>query len=150
MSHWFKFIFSVVLLLATAAQGIAQNGTLQIVVSNIAIKTGVVRIAVYSAEAGFMNEKRAFITQIRAVEQNNTLTFEFPRLPYGNYAVAVHHDLNNNSQMDKNLLGIPQEPYAFGNNLAGKWRCPRFGETQIRFAEVRKTLYLKLLSWSEK
>ncbi|UUZ49269.1 DUF2141 domain-containing protein [Massilia sp. B-10] len=50
----------------------------------------------------------------------------FKDLPEGEYAFAVYHDANANGQMDKNLLGIPTEDYAFNNNAVGKMGPPKF------------------------
>lgn len=34
-------------------------------------------------------------------------------LPPGRYAIKAFHDLDGNGKLNKNLVGIPQEPYGF-------------------------------------
>jgi uncharacterized protein (DUF2141 family) len=33
----------------------------------------------------------------------------------GTYAVSAYHDLDANSQLNNNLMGLPVEPYGFAN-----------------------------------
>ncbi|MDZ7848305.1 MAG: DUF2141 domain-containing protein [Owenweeksia sp.] len=48
-------------------------------------------------------------------------------LPTGNYTIKAYHDLNNNEELDRNTLGIPQEPYGFSNNARGTFRPASHG-----------------------
>ena len=43
----------------------------------------------------------------------------------GNYAIAVFHDLNGNGKLDRNLIGLPSEPYGFSNDV-GRRGFPSF------------------------
>lgn len=40
------------------------------------------------------------------------------RLPRGRYAVGVIHDKNDNGVLDRNFLGIPNEPYGFSGGAS--------------------------------
>jgi uncharacterized protein (DUF2141 family) len=54
--------------------------------------------------------------QARADIQGGEATFTFPSLPYGNYAVVVFHDENDNGEIDHGALG-PKEPIGFSNGF---------------------------------
>ncbi len=41
-------------------------------------------------------------------------------IPPGEYALLVHYDENNNNRVDKNFIGIPNEPLGFANNYRPK------------------------------
>lgn len=77
--------------------------------------------------------------RLRIVDQENTVIREDvvkakPGLLYeiklnrGQYAVSAFHDENNNSVLDKNFLGIPQEKYGFSNDARGTFGPPELRE----------------------
>jgi uncharacterized protein (DUF2141 family) len=47
-------------------------------------------------------------------------------LLHGEWAVVITQDLNDNDKLDKNLMGIPVEPYGFSNNVRPKFAPPAF------------------------
>jgi uncharacterized protein (DUF2141 family) len=49
--------------------------------------------------------------------QSLTVTYTFPNLPAGDYAVFVVHDENNNNIMDTGLFGRPIEGRGYSNFL---------------------------------
>ena len=61
----------------------------------------------------------------------------------------MYHDVNGNGVMDKNLIGIPKEPYAFSNNVNAKWSEPSFEEAQFTFDAQNKMIEIEVLEWSE-
>ncbi len=71
-------------------------------------------------------------------------TVTFPVEP-GDYAVAIYHDVNGNGKMDKNMLGIPKEPYGFSTNFKPKISAPKFTDCQITVGETAKTISIKLI-----
>ena len=52
-------------------------------------------------------------------------------LPPGTYALGLFHDLNGNGVLDKNLFGIPKEPYGFSKNARGRLGPPSFEDAAI-------------------
>jgi outer membrane protein len=46
--------------------------------------------------------------------------YHLENIPPGEYVLLVHHDENNNDQIDKNFIGIPKEPLGFSNNYQPK------------------------------
>lgn len=55
----------------------------------------------------------------------------FDNVPFGEYAVSVHHDENSNGKMDRNFLGMPSEKYGFSNNPTITFSPPEFDECKI-------------------
>jgi uncharacterized protein (DUF2141 family) len=51
----------------------------------------------------------------------------FPDLSPGRYAVAVYQDIDGDGALNKNMLGLPTEPYGFSNDI-GRFRPPVFSE----------------------
>ena len=126
-----------------------QSGLLQVKVTNVQEHKGSIRMAVYNHEKSFPSESHSFRGGVLPLSPGTSPTLFCDNLPFGQYAVAVYQDLNNNGKMDKNSLGIPTEPYAFSNNVRVKWRSPRFGEAAFVFGQARQELVLSLKKWSQ-
>ena len=72
-----------------------------------------------------------------------TMHVYFNDIPPGSYAIAVYHDANQNSKMDKNLLGIPKEGYGFSNDVKGSFGPPSFDDAKIQWTGTeRYTIHL--------
>lgn len=62
----------------------------------------------------------------------------------GNYALALFHDMNSNGKMDKNMFGIPKEPYGFSNDFRPKFSVPKFSDCQFSVGEGGRTVRINL------
>ena len=51
----------------------------------------------------------------------------------GEYAFLLYHDNNADVEMNRILLGIPKEPFAFSNNVEPKLSKPTFEECKFSF-----------------
>ncbi len=122
----------------------AYNGTLTVELSNIDTPSGRVRVGIY--------DKNNFLTAnyltARSVLVNsyNKVSVTFTNLAFGEYSIAVYHDINDNRNLDKNAVGIPSEPYAFSNNIRARFRAPTYNETKFSFYNNEK-LDLSLQRW---
>ena len=126
-----------------------QKGTLTVNVRNVLQTQGSIQMAVYNNEKSFPSESQSFrggALPLKSGIINHQLACD--QLPFGYYAVAVYHDLNNNGKMDKNALGIPTEPYAFSNNVKVKWRAPKFQEAVFGFNAKQQEITVELKRWS--
>ena len=56
----------------------------------------------------------------------------FKDIPYGEYAIAIMHDMDKDFKMDTNFIGIPNEDLGVSNNVKGgplggpKWKVAKF------------------------
>jgi uncharacterized protein (DUF2141 family) len=125
-----------------------NTGTLQIEVGNIRDTRGAIRVGIYNKASEFPDEKNVFLNRI-VDPKKGVLTLEIPDLPSGEYAIAVYHDLNGNGRLDKNMLGVPTEPYGFSGSARGKWSAPRFGEAAFSFPQTHQRLTVFLYKWEE-
>ena len=61
-----------------------------------------------------------------------SINVEFKDIPYGEYAVAIMHDMDSNFTMAKTFVGIPDEDLGISNNVKGgpmggpKWSAAKF------------------------
>ena len=87
-------------------------------------------IAVFDDPASFPEfgkQYREMVLPVRSKELSHT----FKDLPNHTYAVAVFHDINDNGILDKNVLGIPLEPYGFSRNARARFSAPPFEDAKI-------------------
>jgi len=96
----------------------AYAGTLLVTVNGVKAGEGNLRVAVFDEahRDGFPDGK--FLLGIVVPATGEQMTVEIPDIDQGEYAVAIIQDLNENEILDKNILGIPKEPYGF----SGQWK----------------------------
>ncbi len=111
-----------IILLATgvsfAPPSLAQPGgraTIILKVTGLRSEKGQVKIAVFNSPEKWLGEQPIYSTTINVDGQS--VTWKIKDVPYGDYGVAVLDDENGNGKMDKNVLGMPLEPYGFSNNV---------------------------------
>lgn len=126
-----------------------SSGTLQVYLQNVEQAEGQIRVAVFDEPRSFAREEPSVRSRVLPADAEGVLVFGIPDLPYGYYAIAIFHDLNNNEKLDRNALGIPQEPYAFSNDPAAKWQAPDFESTKFHFSKDRQETVLTLRRWRD-
>lgn len=124
--------------------GEKQELTLQ--VKNIQQPKGQVWIGVYNSEQNFLDKTKAIAVEGKVVDKNGTVSFKLD-LPFGEYAIAVFHDINNNGVLDQTFIGIPKEPYAFSQKLKSKWRAPTYSDVKFQFNQAGQALSVSLEKW---
>ncbi|MBP1672752.1 MAG: hypothetical protein H6Q25_567 [Bacteroidetes bacterium] len=129
-------ILILFLILTTGLQ--AQTYKLNLEISDISKGSGTIVIAVFNNQQSFKNEKNPYLKQFIPIKQIGKLVIEL-LLPPGNYAIAVFQDLNKNSRLDFNFLGIPTEPYGFSNNPS-PLSIPEFRVVKIQIKGDQKIL----------
>lgn len=121
--------------------------TLEIKAEGLVPGKGTVRIGLYNSAAAFKDEANPNHAQVVTVGKSSTQIVKFEGLPEGRYLVAAYQDVNDNKKIDKNLLGIPTEAYAFSNDVFPKWRSPSYDEAAIRLEKPVETIKLKFRTW---
>jgi uncharacterized protein (DUF2141 family) len=98
---------------------LAQNesGNITLTVDKISDLKGVLKIALYNSKESY-DEGNAYKTMDVKVKNRSEIVV-FENIDYGEYAIKMYHDVNENKKMDKGLFGIPTEPYGFSNDASG-------------------------------
>jgi uncharacterized protein (DUF2141 family) len=131
-----KFVLATTVLACCSAGYTAAHGA-DVVVTVTGLKTadgslGCALFAQALAERFPLDLSQA-ITQ-RAPARAGTMRCEFLGLPAGRYAASASHDINGNGKPDRNLVGLPTEPWAVSNNVRPSLRAPRFAEAAFELA----------------
>ncbi|GAA4832934.1 DUF2141 domain-containing protein [Algivirga pacifica] len=120
--------------------GYAQTQTLEFEITNIEQGKGTVFIALYDRDGKDWIDKPFKDMVIDTKEDKKVISFE---VPYGTYAISVFQDLNDNGELDDNMMGVPKEPIAFGNNYKPLGN-PKFDAASVPFNKHYKRQQLKL------
>lgn len=136
--------------LFSTIQAPTPMSSIALVIDNLQTRHGNIHIAVYDTEEKFVKSLTPFRLKVHETPAEGHLLLQLDSLPYGRYALAVYHDENGNGGLDKNLLGIPKEPYGFSNNPRAKWSAPTYEETSFELGAERLTLAVSLKKWKER
>lgn len=119
-----------------------KKSTLTVEVRGIKKSVGKIFVAVFRKKDDFPSYAGRFkYSIVEAKVGNTTANIE---LPNDTYAVAVFHDANDNTVLDKNMFGVPTEIYGFGNNARGTFSAPSFDEAAIELKQDKKiVVYIK-------
>ncbi|MFK7754021.1 MAG: DUF2141 domain-containing protein [Sedimentitalea sp.] len=119
----------------------AQADTLSLVVQATS-NAGTLRAAVFDSQQGFDAGEFVAATYGPAVSGAATLTVK--DLKPGTYGIAVFHDQNNNTELDRNLLGAPKEPFGFSNDPKIGFSAPGFDAFKFEYDGTATQLRITL------
>ncbi|MEQ9374831.1 MAG: DUF2141 domain-containing protein [Imperialibacter sp.] len=122
-------LMMILLLVGIESQAGDNQGRLVVKVTNLGDLKGQVMVGLFDKEDNFLKEPIKGVSA-KVTAEGQELVFE--NLPYGEYAVSVIHDENENGELDTFLV-IPTEPYGFSNNVMGKFGPPSFEQSKISF-----------------
>ena len=123
-----KQLYLAGILMMMVTCGFAQM-KLEVTVKGIKEVKGAIRVGLFSTEGDFL--KKAAYGEIVKVN-GSEVTVVFSSIPSGDYALSVIHDENENGELDTNVIGIPKEGFAFGNNAMGAFGPPDFKEAKVK------------------
>lgn len=121
---------------ATAADPAATDdtdkGTVVVEVRKIRHGRGHVRVALWRTGDGFPTEgKNAFAGLVVGI-QRGTARAEFTGVPPGRFAVVVHHDEDDDGEMDTNFFGVPTEGFGTSRDAPARFGPPSYRDARMR------------------
>lgn len=121
-----------------------QAADLTVNVSNISVKQGIVRLALYN-EAKDFPEGAGRVQGQEFNASKDKLSFVFKALAAGRYAIAVMQDSNSNGMLDRNFFGVPTEPYGFSQQKKGENSSLSFEQASFSLDSADKTIDIELV-----
>ena len=118
----------------------AASGTIVVRVQGFRSASGSARISLFNDASGFPADESAAIAKAVTSIGDGKSAARFDNLPPADYAVAIHHDENNDAKMNRRLFGIPKEGYGVSNNIVHARRAPRFDEARFRLESALRTV----------
>jgi uncharacterized protein (DUF2141 family) len=118
-----------ILLLAASFTDSLYAADIKLSVDNITDTSGTLLWSMYGSKETYDSESGPlFAGRSRVV--GGTLDVTFHNMPSGSYAIKLFHDANDNGEMDKNIVGLPQEGYGFSNNV-GSFGPASFSDAKV-------------------
>ncbi|MFP2996679.1 DUF2141 domain-containing protein [Spongiivirga sp. MCCC 1A20706] len=137
-----KKLLTAILLMAMTSLSFAQEqGTIMVTVSNASSDEGKILVGLYKSEDSFL--KKTFKgTSAKTVDGKCEVLFE--NIPFGEYAVSIFHDENDNNRLDTNFMGIPKEDNACSNQAKGFMGPPKYKDAKFTLDNNLKQILIKL------
>jgi len=126
-----------------------SNTSVAITLVSTAKEKGCVRVAIFSSSAEYKAGKCATRGVTKLSGQPFPTQISIPALSPGSYAIAAYHDLNENGKLDRNLFGVPVEPYGFVRTPENKWRKPTWDEISFEVTEQTTDISIEMKRWKE-
>ena len=110
----------------------SRAADLTIIVNNVQQEDGQIMLGLFNGAEGFPKTS-SHGTSAPAKERNTAgqVLLTVKGLAPGQYAASSYHDLDGNSKLSTNMMGMPTEPYGFFNNARGMFGPPTFKDAAI-------------------
>ncbi len=120
-----------------------QFGTLEVRIIGLRNDKGTVHLGLFNTKEGF--SKRGMEFRKMTVKPASEIAIaEFTELPFGEYAVAMYHDENDNDRHNKGLILIMMEKYGFSNDAKpGLKGPPEFEKAKFFLLQKQKTITIR-------
>jgi len=128
-------------LFLTLLAGSVCAADLQVEVRGVRNAQGKIMIGLFDSAADFPTKMVQGLALDAAAPG---VTGMFTGLPNGDFAVAVYQDENGNGKLDKNLVGVPTEPYGFSRDAMGRMGPPRFADAKLKVDGTSQTIVIHL------
>jgi len=135
----FILILSSMIYAQDSAAVVSESGTLVVMLKNFPNNDGKVMVALSNSQEDYEAGGEAFMGDMAEIKEKKA-EVSFSPLPYGEYAIKVFHDENEDQELDTNFLGIPSEAYGFSNNAEGSFGPAAWEDAKFNFSLKRDTL----------
>jgi uncharacterized protein (DUF2141 family) len=129
---------------AEAKAVLPKRRPLTVNVSNLESPNAPVVMGIYGTQNKFPDAKDQ-LKEYRFKPKNGKLTAKIEDLTYGEFALAIYQDVNSDGKIDKNFIGIPEEPYGFSNNYKPTVKAPSFKDCRFEYNEQTNTVNISLI-----
>lgn len=138
-----KTIMSIaVVVMVSFATTYGQTGSqISVTVKNIKSEEGQLLISLFDSKENFLNN--AF-KEMKIDSNKGEINVQFDNLPEGTYTVSIIHDINNNGSLDKNFMGIPNEPYGISKDGKSMFGPPSYDDAKFELANQNLALTISL------
>lgn len=131
------------LLLTFAMTNVKAQNT-QITVSNIRSSKGKIMLSLFKDEKSFKDAKPFKTTSYEKKGlANGSLVLNWQIEP-GIYGMTLLDDENQNTEMDKNLIGMPKEGFGFSDFYLEKLKAPSFNEFKTEIKSEGNKIQIKV------
>ena len=118
----------------------------EVLIRNIKGTKGVFVISFYDNERAFPKAGKELLTEKFEVKDTFPHTVHIKVPKEGWYAIAMFQDEDLNGKIKQDKVGIPEEPYAFSNNIHPRVEAPTFSMCKFYVGkEVSNPIEIRLI-----
>lgn len=122
----------------------ASAQTLIVQASAFRNNSGKARVMLFNQSNGYPTNPKLAYRIIEVPISKNKVMATFENLPKGEYAVAVHHDINGNRKFDFNLLGESEGGGASNSAQQSTFGPPSFEKAKFDLTSERRIVLVKI------
>jgi uncharacterized protein (DUF2141 family) len=135
-------ILSGIIFLFTLTSQKVGSGNVHVEIKDLKNDKGSIKLTLFNSLDGFPQDaQKAFRTASVTIKDRKAIV-DFENLPYGDYAIALLHDENNNNKMDFHFYGMPKEGYGASNDAKGMFGPPKFDDAKFKLEGPDKTIVI--------
>ncbi len=118
--------------------------SMQITVEHVRQATGTITVDVHDDDPAKFLKSGGKLARIRvpAVQGETQFCITVPKA--GIYALAVYHDRNGNTKLDKTWIGLPSEPFGLSNNPPRRLAMPKHKDSAFEVNGPRTPVVIDL------
>lgn len=132
---------SITLTYSQSTDSLSGFGKLTVIIKGFENEIGNCRFALDNSEQVFEGEDNVWIgKELPIINKEVIVTID--SLRYGEYAVRVFHDENEDDVVNTNILGIPTEDYGYSNDASGWFGPPSWEKAKFIFNKSEMTIYI--------
>ena len=135
----FLLVISSMIYAQDSAAVASDTGTLVVILKNFPNDDGFAMVALTNSQENYEAEGEAFMGETARIKEKKA-EVRFSSLPYGEYAIKVFHDEDEDNELDTNFLGIPSEAFGFSNNARGSFGPAAWEDAKFTFSLEIDTL----------
>ena len=139
------FLAIAILAAADATPGsAAESSVLHVRILSLRNNSGHAHCTLFNSDAFPKDDSKA-VKQADAPIRDNSAVCDFAGIPAGRYAVVAYHDENDNGKFDESMIGMPEEGYAFSQNVHPTISAPSFEECAFDYKGGDQTITLNMI-----
>lgn len=135
-----KLITLMIALTMGAVYG-QESKLISLKIENIESSEGQLLIGLFNSKETFLNTA---YKHIKVDAKKGTMEVKFENVPTGLYTVSVIHDKNSNGDLDKNMMGIPSEPYGVSKDGKSMFGPPSYDKAEFELTNQDLNLSISL------
>ena len=129
--RFFLLIIIFALPLFLSAKETVRMADIELHIENIKEEGGTLWVHIFKDREAFPAESHKAYRLDSGYVNDGKSRIIVKQIPFGTYALTIHHDKNNNEKMDKDFFGLPAEQYGLSNNPKIFMSLPGFDECRF-------------------
>jgi uncharacterized protein (DUF2141 family) len=126
------------------AQEVPETGNLRVIVSGLKSDKGNVKIGLFNSAGSYQGKSPKWRGSSLPITDRR-VEWLIEGVPFGEYAVKLFHDEDQDDRVDRNFIGMPSEDIGFSNNARiGLGGAPGFNRAKFHLESPEMTIVIEL------